>query len=213
MSGATPTNRVQKEDRMCSCTSLKYWRIAKHQCRELKSALTQSGSLGDWVIIRVSNEEVDFLYLGVLKHDWISLWEILMKHSVTDIFTRENGQEGHAGWHLIGYDDSFRAYVCAKLLRMCLIKRTASVSHAAQFKICLPAWSQSHTVTKNTRRKWKSGTQNLQMKPQECENNPLKKRKLSLGFPHYPRSMMASQRSLSPEAQVSICTKHPETIQ
>lgn len=52
---------------MCSCTSLKY-RITA-QCRELRSALTQSGSLGYGVLVRASTEEVNPLCLGVLKHD------------------------------------------------------------------------------------------------------------------------------------------------
>ena len=62
-----------------------------------------------------------------------------MKHSVSDIFTRENGQEVYTGGHFTGYDDSFSDYVFAKLLGTCLIKCTASVSHAAQFKIWLLA--------------------------------------------------------------------------
>jgi len=60
-----------------------------------------------------------------------------MKHSVSDAFTRENGQEGRTEGHLIRYDHSFRAYVCTKLLGTRLIKCTASVSHAVQFKISL----------------------------------------------------------------------------
>lgn len=58
-----------------------------------------------------------------------------MKHIVSDIFTRQNGQMGHTREHVIAYDDSFRAYVCAKPLGTCLIKHTTSVNHAAQFKI------------------------------------------------------------------------------
>lgn len=62
-----------------------------------------------------------------------------MKHSVSDTFTRENGQEGHAGGHLIGYDDFCTAYEYAKLSGACVIKCTASVSHAAQSKPLLLA--------------------------------------------------------------------------
>lgn len=62
-----------------------------------------------------------------------------MKHTLSDIFARENGQEGHTKEYPIAYDDSFRAYVCAKLLGTCLIEHTAAVNHAAQFKIWLLA--------------------------------------------------------------------------
>lgn len=62
-----------------------------------------------------------------------------MKLSVSDIVTRKNGQVRHTRGHLIGYDDSFRDYVCAKLLGTCLIKRAASFNHAAQLKIWLSA--------------------------------------------------------------------------
>lgn len=92
-----------------------------------------------WVITRAINEDFDSICLGVLKHERTFLWEIQTKLSVSDIVTRKNGQVRHTKGHLIGYDDSFRDYMCAKLLGICPIKCTVSFTHTAQLEIWLQA--------------------------------------------------------------------------